>query len=275
MKKPDNRFQIVLGEDTFFLRLSSQFSSASKAWQSLRHCNAEYELHILLDGACQLEVETRQLFLNRGNGVLIAPGQYHYPQVTSDHFHRFSVSFLISEGAIHDNLRRLAPVFLTFETSLEQFRMCRDIFREYDSSDAFRSEMLNSQLTELFVSLIRALHLTSADSVPAPYVERAREDLMDQFFTDHFHENGCAPLLAEKLHLSRRQMARVVEQHYGMSFQKKLMSTRMDRASWLLRTSDKRISEIAEILGYSSEAAFYEAFRSWFHMTPQQYRRQF
>lgn len=276
MKGLDNRFSIELGTETIFLRLSSQFSQASHQWQSLRHCNSEYELHILLAGSCQLEVETQNLSLEKGNAVLIAPGQYHYPQVSSEPFQRFSVSFLTSEGIFADALRQTVPVYRIYKTSPEQQTHCQTIYQEYGTTSPYRNEMLQAQLTEFLISQFRSLNLTKQETEHHPAaVERAREDLMDQFFADHFHENGCAPLLAELLHLSRRQTARVVEQQYGMSFQKKLMNTRMDRASWLLRTTQMRISEIAEAIGYSSEAAFYEAFRSWFHMTPQQYRKQF
>ena len=48
----------------------------------------------------------------------------------------------------------------------------------------------------------------------------------------------------------------------------------MDRAAWLLRTSDKKIDEIAEAIGYASEAAFYQAFRKYFHITPKKYRME-
>jgi len=51
-----------------------------------------------------------------------------------------------------------------------------------------------------------------------------------------------------------------------MTFQEKMTHAKMDRAAWLLRTSNKKIIEVAESVGYSSEAAFYQAFRKYIRL---------
>jgi len=126
------------------------------------------------------------------------------------------------------------------------------------------------------VHLFHLLHLdSSAQPVYTNVNEPVRTDLIDSYFEQHFTQKAGLADLAEKLHLSKRQVARVLWDNYGMGFQNKLTSTRMDHAAWLLRTTNLQINQVKGAVGYVSEAAFYLAFRNHFQVTPQKYRKQF
>ena len=96
---------------------------------------------------------------------------------------------------------------------------------------------------------------------------------MDTYFEQHFADSAGEQVLAELLHVSRRQLVRILQEHYGMSFRQKLLCTRMDYAAWLLRTTDSPVSNICDRVGYSSEAAFFKTFRQHFGSTPNRYRK--
>ena len=96
----------------------------------------------------------------------------------------------------------------------------------------------------------------------------------DVFFEDHLTEGAYVEELAKELHLSRSQLNRFLKEQYGMSFREKLLQTRMDRASWLLRHTEKPVEEIAGEVGYRSESAFFQVFRKIFGQTPEKYRKQ-
>ena len=59
-----------------------------------------------------------------------------------------------------------------------------------------------------------------------------------------------------------------------MSFQQKLLQSRMENAKYLLRATDKPVSEIAGIIGYADTTAFSRGFRQNTGLTPVQYRTQ-
>ena len=79
-------------------------------------------------------------------------------------------------------------------------------------------------------------------------------------------------MLADLLHISRRQLVRILQANYGMNFRQKLQKTRMDYAAWLLATTNRQVSDIGQEVGYSSEAAFFKLFKRAFGMTPKAYR---
>ena len=267
-----SKFIIPLEEDEATIRLSHKFGESRRIWNTDRHCNAEYELHVILEGNCRLEIENEAYELAPAQAVIIAPGQYHYPQVAPGPFQRFSLSFSLSGGLPLRALRSQIPVCRLFDAEEEMLILCRSIFQEYASNAPYRRELVSASLTALIIRSLRRLDLLPMPQRTEPTPEAVRIDLIDQYFVDHFAEAGGEEALAEKLHISRRQLARVLLEHYGMGYRQKLLRTRMDRAAWLLRTSDMQISEIAFLTGYASESAFYQVFRKEFHMTPRQYR---
>ena len=101
-----------------------------------------------------------------------------------------------------------------------------------------------------------------------------RFDKIDNFFEQELAEEATEEVLAKKLNISCRQLNRVLHEYYGMSFRKKLYTARMNSAGWLLRTTNMTVSEICQTVGYMSETSFFKAFRSYYNMTPIQYRKK-
>lgn len=276
MKKGKHTYELSLWNETILLRAGDSDRMASYEWSTLRHNNADYELHIVLRGACFLDVEARTYELHRGQAVLLAPGHYHRPQTHPGDFERISMNFAISQGRLLKTLQNRVPVCEVLDLPDSLLVHCRNLIYEGAAGNAFRQEMMQAMLMQLMVSILRLFGLADAPQAASPSPDEVdRTGLIDAFFERHMADRAGEALLAERLHLSKRQLARVLQKNYGMGFQQKLIYSRMDHAAWLLRSSDKRVSEIAGSVGYSSEAAFYQVFRNRFNMTPQQYRAQF
>ena len=78
--------------------------------------------------------------------------------------------------------------------------------------------------------------------------------------------------IAEQLELSGRHLNRKLAEE-GLSFKSLRESVQQQIACEALST-DRRVSEIAEQLGFSDENAFVRAFRRWQGMTPARYKAQ-
>lgn len=266
------KFTLLIDNSPILVRIANNFGQHRNHWIASRHCNAEYELHILLKGRIPVEIEEQHFILESRQGILVAPGQYHFPSNTNEEIDHFSLSFSITEGKILGLLHDEIPAFKLFNISTEILQDCLAIFYEYDAYPTYCNEKIQALLTSLFVSLLRELNLKTSKITARTTTEFERTEIIDDFFAEHLQNLRRADDLATQLCVSTRQLDRILYQLYGMSFQHKITHTKMDRAAWLLRTSDKKIDEIAEAIGYSSEAAFYQAFRKYFQLTPRQYR---
>lgn len=78
--------------------------------------------------------------------------------------------------------------------------------------------------------------------------------------------------VASRLNTSRRSLQRALEAE-GCSFSGVLESLLMDRATELLRATDRRVTDVALDLGYSDSAHFTRAFRTWTGVSPTRFRQ--
>lgn len=267
--------KLIIDNTTFVLRLGPKFLDYCDYWNTARHCNANYELHIILKGTCDLDVASKTHKLNADQAIVIAPGEYHMPHVTSAEFLRLSIPFSLSEHHLSKSLRQAVPASVVFALTPQIRQLSNLILDELSETRAFSADLLPSLLTNLMISLFRCLDVcdssgNSAAKAPADW----RTDVIDTFFEDNMACYGTEEQLADALHISKRQLARVLLEHYGMNFRQKLLGTRMDHAGWLLRTTRKSIGEICSIVGYNSETTFFKNFKIHYDMTPLQYRKQ-
>lgn len=275
MKDPQIQVTVSFEQGHMRLRPSHADGFVRKyVWNSKRHCNAEYELHVILRGECTLDVEDRQYQIHGGQAVLIAPGKYHKPSSVPGDFERFSLSFSVTEGMLLSAMKQAVTQCVCFRPGSDFMQYCKRFVGESERKTPFQKHAQEALLTLLAISLVRELNLASYQADQWEEAETpGRIDLIDNYFERHFSEkNGCAAL-AGQLHLSKRQLDRILNAHYGMGFQEKLIQTRMDHAALLLRTTDHTVQDIIGAVGYSSVTAFYKAFRDAFSMTPQQYRQ--
>lgn len=263
-------FSVSLDGGQFLFPLTDALLDGRYRWNAKRHCHADYELHLILDGTCTVHVESDQYALQPGNALLIAPGQYHQPLEVSGDFHRLCLCFSLSRGELSRALAQIATPCTVL--SMEFREAALGILRELSAPSPFGGALLHGYLEQLLVYLLRALRIVPHCTTPSPGSD-LRTAVIDEYFESHITDCSEAEL-AKCLHLSTRQLSRVLQRDYGMSFRQKRTGARMDYAGFLLRTTKQSIGQICTSIGYQSEAVFYRNFKTHFGISPQQYRKQ-
>lgn len=113
---------------------------------------------------------------------------------------------------------------------------------------------------------------------PAEMVSRADSVafVIDSFFNRIFQgerENLTLDALANALHMSQRNVNRILLKRYGMTFRQMLLLTRMRLAEYLLLQTDRPISEIGQLCDLS-QAYLTRTFRQIYGLPPAHYRRE-
>ena len=268
--------RVLLGDERISVKVMTGAGADRGSWDTNRHSNAEYELHIVLKGRCRVSIDEKNCVLEAGNAIIIAPGQYHLPAVEPGEFERLSLPFSIQEGRLARLLDGKVEDYLLFAVSAETAYVSRRIFDESTCRKPFRDDVLLALYTLLLADVFRTVGLLDEKKANSEIQNvDQRTSTIDDFFEKHFNEYGTEEALARSLHLSKRQLARVLNEKYGMSFREKLLSTRMDHAGWLLRTTGLKVGEISAAVGYSSEGSFFKMFKEYYKVTPQKYRASF
>lgn len=98
--------------------------------------------------------------------------------------------------------------------------------------------------------------------------------VIEQHINKYYNKKISAEEMAEVLHMSRRQVDRIVDQIWGKTYATLIVERRMLIAQKLLQKTDMPCAKIAEQVGYTSYPGFYLAFRRHFGMTPEEMRAQ-
>lgn len=91
---------------------------------------------------------------------------------------------------------------------------------------------------------------------------------------EHYAENVTVEQLAEISHYSVAQFRRLFRMLIGMSPSEYIATVRINAAKTLLRTTGKRISDIAAETAFFDHAHFIRTFRRLVGITPAKYRRE-
>lgn len=90
----------------------------------------------------------------------------------------------------------------------------------------------------------------------------------------HFHEPIRLPTLAAEIaRCSPGHLARLFRDELGVSFSDYLIDLRLQKASDLLRTTERAVVAIARATGYEDPSRFAAHFRRRFGRTPAEYRK--
>ncbi len=92
------------------------------------------------------------------------------------------------------------------------------------------------------------------------------------FIEEHFGEKITLQDVADHIHISKNYLSVIFKTEYGLSFQDYLIKFRMEKAAQLLLSSDQRVSEICEKVGYGDLFYFDRSFKKYFGQSPKELR---
>ena len=93
------------------------------------------------------------------------------------------------------------------------------------------------------------------------------------YVLDNIDNSVSLQMVAENLFINRTYLSEVFKQKTGISFLDYLTIVKMERAKILLRASDIKPYEVAEMLGYKDSEYFAKIFRKYIGKTITEYRR--
>ena len=139
-------------------------------------------------------------------------------------------------------------------------------------SDSIRCESkINGCLLLLFTELSRVFNKPSEIKIKKKY-SKIKADIME--YLQNEYKDTSLLKAAEHFHFHPNYLSNLVKKEFGKNFKDLLIDIRMIEAGRMLRTTDKKISDIMEDVGYLNESYFYRQFKNKYNVTPFEYRKQ-
>ena len=243
----------------------------------LDHSHSFFELHIIEAGEYHFTAENQRFSLKSGQFCLISPNVIHSPKPSEKAVQRLCINleYLLPATALGRWLQAHSGEETVWVGSAEQMLpLAEEIREERMGGGAFSRATMEALLGLLVVKMARAMGIQEK-SVSFQGQEDTRSLYIDQFLNNRFALAAGEEVLARELNLSRRQLDRIIQKQYGMSFRQKRSQIRFALACDLLRNSKETIAKISEELGYSTPSNFTVFFKEMHGMTPGEYREQF
>jgi PAS domain S-box-containing protein len=96
-----------------------------------------------------------------------------------------------------------------------------------------------------------------------------------RYIREHFREKITVEQLAERVHLSSRQLHRRFHEAFGVGPQAFILKLRIQAACEMLQAENSLIGEVAAALGFCDQSAFTQAFHKHIGLTPRQFQMDF
>lgn len=262
--------------------LSFQLESITKSkydsdWHSTLHTHPFTELFYVVDGKGEFNIQGQRFPVKANDFVIINPQVEHTELSSPDEPLEYIV--LGIKGLSFSNLTPVSEgghPFSFFNLRDEQ----KDILRYLNAmvqeatSQSMSYELVCHNLLEiLLIKILRHQHF----DLEVGKQSKATKDIsfIKHYLETYYHESIQLEDLASMTHLSRFYISHSFKKEIGMSPMEYLIDIRIKESKILLRTTNYSISQVADIVGFTTPTYFSKQFRKSTGISPTDYREQF
>ena len=241
-------------------------------WHSVPHTHNHTELFYIVGGRGQFLIEDQVFPVNVNNLVIINPNVSH----TEDSLNAQPLEYIVLgiegiELATGDNSNGKFCMLDHFE-SVEISSCLRNILREMEQKNTGYEDICQAYMEILIIRLMRSIDL----AVPTEHhlsTGNRQCAAVRRYIDLHFKEPLTLEQLAEEAHMNKYYLSHTFKREYGVSPINYLISRRIEESKYLLAETDLSMSQIAQLLGFSSLSYFSQVFRRTQAVSPKEYRQ--
>ncbi len=260
----------------FQLRVDSGFSGYERFSQSL-HTHTCHELFFIAKGTMDVVCMEQTLHLSPNTLLVVPPETLHYTWSEDPELQRYALTFKVlsleENDPFADIFNTMAPVVFREPTEIqESFRR----FSRYARREiTVRRPLMAACFYEILYLLKTELINTPTDTTLLSLNQDTeyRNYLIDTYLSQRYNSDISLTTLANMVHMSERNVNRIIQKNYGQNFRERVVFLKMQNAVKLLTETDMTVKSIAAKVGYKTTRSFYGTFQRYHHMTPEQYRK--
>lgn len=260
-------------------------------WTHPKRTLDDYELLVCRKGVFRLHANEQTFELTEGQGLFLLPGEQHFGLGEAENVSFYWMHFLFEQKAsVLTGGSGISPILMEV--------MEGKAYNGYLLAENFVCEALE-RLMILFKQLLdyekRAIHSRRLCDLQMELILeeitgiciRQRIQRMNQKNPHHVMEKVCDYIranlytniqvwqLAQRFGYNTEYFVRLFHQQMGITPKQYLINTQMERAKFLLATTELKIKEIAEQVGFADEKRFMKSFKQQEGMSATSYRKMF
>lgn len=253
------------------------------------HQHEFLELAYVINGRALHTINGIKTIVEKGNYFIINYGTAHkYTLINNDNFDLINILFkpelidkslkcchsfldLINHYLIRINYTSLEkkPTDVIFHDNDQTILdLINRMQYEYENKKPGYIELLRCHLIEIIICTMRTISKNQEEFLENDFISRIKE------YVEKYYMNPITLHdISRELNFSVSYMSRKFKQDTGLTFVAYLQRKRMEQSGRLIANTDKKFSEIAELVGYRDIKFFNKVFKKQWGMTPSEFRR--
>ena len=263
-------------EQSFTIRGTAKLLNVASSryggdWHSVPHTHNHMELFFIVGGQGQFLINDQLHPVDVNSLVIINPNILH----TEVSLNAQPLEYIVLgiegvELAASGNSDAPFHILDRYE-SMEISGCLRNILREMEQKNTGYEDVCQAYMEILIIRLMR----TTALAVPAEpqAITTNRQCAAVRRYIDlHFKEALTLEQLADEGHMNKYYLSHAFKREYGISPINYMISKRIEESKYLLAETDLSLSQIAQLLGFSSLSYFSQVFHRSQEISPKEYR---
>ena len=252
--------------------LSSYYQIRKGSYQSGREKNSFYELIYVDHGEMDVTVDDETYHMQKYDLMLYHPGQKHSLETTEDSSCSFmSIAFTMDTG-IKGNLKNRV-----FHTRKDLYQTLTRFMKAIQEDTPLNMELAMLHLKEVLI----LLYQFDGEEKPAGQettLQSHYDDTMLNEILVFIHNNVYASYavedLCQKFSISRSSLQALFRANLGMTPKQYISELKLNEAKKLISQHEHTISQVSDLLGFTSIHYFSRRFKSYFGIAPSEYARE-
>lgn len=243
-------------------------------WNSKLHSHYYTEIFYVIRGNGKFHVENEVFDIGEDDLIIVNPFVSHTEMGIPDHDLEYIVlgienlEFLNNTDKGDYNYTRLNY----YEYKHEVLFYLKTLLIEAQNKDEGYELVCRNLLEVLIINMIRRAKVALK---PKKSTSANKDcEFIEKYIDTHFKDNIDLNTLSKVSYMNKYHLVHSFTKFKGISPMQYLQKKRIEEAKTLLATTDLTMSEIGNVLGFSSSSYFAQAFKKNMKRSPAQYRKE-
>lgn len=230
-----------------------------------------WELTYVDKGELLTTIDGVSYHLKQGDLIFYAPMQFH----TQSTFEKISSSYLTINFKMNFNHADLLCNKI-FSLQRDSYFIVTRLIEELSNDNLYSNDLSLCYLKQLIIQMLR-LDNSQFHSKPTTHMQQTYEnELLNDillYIDDNIYEKISVSTLCEHFCISTSMLHSLFRKNMNNTAKNYINELKLSKSKELIRNSTHTLSEISEMLGFSSIHYFSKKFKSYFNISPTEYSK--
>lgn len=230
-----------------------------------------WELTYVDKGELLTTIDGVSYHLKQGDLIFYAPMQFH----TQSTFEKISSSYLTINFKMNFNHADLLCNKI-FSLQRDSYFIVTRLIEELSNDNLYSNDLSLCYLKQLIIQMLR-LDNSHFHSKPTTHMQQTYEnELLNDillYIDDNIYEKISVSTLCDHFCISTSMLHSLFRKNMNNTAKNYINELKLSKSKELIRNSTHTLSEISEMLGFSSIHYFSKKFKSYFNISPTEYSK--